>query len=396
MVAINYLELLTASSAASDSTPGFVRLFSKSANRKLYVVDETGAEALIGPITTFLAENGSVSAPSYSFSLDTNTGLWRVSTGCIGVSGDGLEIVRFQAPGGSNPQVLIANGSATVPSLGVGSDTGTGIYKFAASALGVAAAGRAIARFVTDGANDQLIVAAGSSVRPSYSFASSNSTGFYQESSFIKTSLGGAERWAVGDNSTLTSSVVGAGDVALLAHNAVVNKASGNYTGYKLNVTETAAPGTNNKLLDLQVGSTSLCSVSNAGELAAVQSKLGSSALVLDRTSRFVSTDATANQTVLTIAIPDQVNFVAEVDVIGSTADGATYGMYTIRYSGFRNAGGNVTVLANFVVNASETDAGLNAAAGGSAANFVVVVTGLLATTIYWETHVRLTYGATA
>jgi hypothetical protein len=51
---------------------------------------------------------------------------------------------------------------------------------------------------------------------------------------------------------------------------ATINKAtSGDYTGLKLNVTETSAPGTADKLIDLQVGGTSKFSVDNSGNITA-------------------------------------------------------------------------------------------------------------------------------
>ncbi|MFH1797720.1 MAG: hypothetical protein ABH844_00005, partial [Candidatus Omnitrophota bacterium] len=49
---------------------------------------------------------------------------------------------------------------------------------------------------------------------------------------------------------------------------ATINKAtSGNYTGLKLNVTETSAPGSADKLMDLQVGGTSKFGVDNSGNV---------------------------------------------------------------------------------------------------------------------------------
>jgi hypothetical protein len=46
-----------------------------------------------------------------------------------------------------------------------------------------------------------------------------------------------------------------------------INKAAGDYVGLKLNVTETLAPGTNNRLLDLQVGGVSKANVNTSGDL---------------------------------------------------------------------------------------------------------------------------------
>lgn len=56
------------------------------------------------------------------------------------------------------------------------------------------------------------------------------------------------------------------GDEIGLNITPTINKAtSGNYTGIKLNVTETAAPGTDDRLIDLQVGSASKFRVGNDG-----------------------------------------------------------------------------------------------------------------------------------
>ncbi|MFA5389192.1 MAG: DUF2793 domain-containing protein [Candidatus Omnitrophota bacterium] len=67
----------------------------------------------------------------------------------------------------------------------------------------------------------------------------------------------------------VTSSVTrsaGTGDETAYDLAATIDKAtSGNYTGVKLNVTETSAPGAANKLLDLQVEEASKFAVDNAG-----------------------------------------------------------------------------------------------------------------------------------
>lgn len=58
------------------------------------------------------------------------------------------------------------------------------------------------------------------------------------------------------------------GDETALDLSFTVNKAtSGNYTALKVNATETSAPGSDNKLLDLQVGGTSKFKVSNSGNV---------------------------------------------------------------------------------------------------------------------------------
>jgi hypothetical protein len=72
--------------------------------------------------------DGTVGSPGLQFNSDTNTGLWRIGSGQMGLSGDGLEIVRFQAPVGADPQVLVANGSSlATPAIAFASNPDTGI-----------------------------------------------------------------------------------------------------------------------------------------------------------------------------------------------------------------------------------------------------------------------------
>jgi hypothetical protein len=92
--------------------------------------------------------------------------------------------------------------------------------------------------------------------------------------------IGGTSRCAVDRTGKLVTTpqlVVATGDEVGVDISQTVNKAtSGNYTGIKLNVTETSAPGTDDRLLDLQVGGTSMARVSNEGVIrgAEVQSVL--------------------------------------------------------------------------------------------------------------------------
>lgn len=68
---------------------------------------------------------------------------------------------------------------------------------------------------------------------------------------------------------------------------AAINKAtSGNYTGLKLNVTETSAPGADDRLFDLQVGGTSMFRVDNSGNVTAAGTITGAA-------GGFAPTDAT-------------------------------------------------------------------------------------------------------
>lgn len=86
----------------------------------------TAAAALTAPFAILV--NGLVTAPAITFTADPNTGIWWDSSGVLGIAGDGLEVVRFQAPTGANPQALFASGSVTKPSIAMAASPTMGFY----------------------------------------------------------------------------------------------------------------------------------------------------------------------------------------------------------------------------------------------------------------------------
>ncbi len=133
-------------------------------------------------------DDGLVSAPSITFTADTNTGFWRPGSGIVGVTGDGLEVVRFQAPAGVNPQILFANGTQAVPSFALASNTDVGIHSSTALGIGPGLAfsvdGTLGASISNNGTNVQLIINVGSLSAPALAF-SNLGTGLYSPSSGI-------------------------------------------------------------------------------------------------------------------------------------------------------------------------------------------------------------------
>lgn len=75
-----------------------------------------------------LFRDGAVATPGIGFLADQNTGFWRPGTGLIGVTGDGLEIVRFSAPGGATPQAIFANGVVGTPAISFTGSASSGFY----------------------------------------------------------------------------------------------------------------------------------------------------------------------------------------------------------------------------------------------------------------------------
>ena len=58
--------------------------------------------------------DGTNSVPSITFSDDTDTGIFRVSSGAVGVSSNGTKVVQFPSTAGSNCQVLAGNGAGVL------------------------------------------------------------------------------------------------------------------------------------------------------------------------------------------------------------------------------------------------------------------------------------------
>lgn len=70
------------------------------------------------------AANGTISSPSFRFSNDTNTGIYRYAEDGLSIATGGVDAVRF-----GPAQVLGTNGSQSVPSYSFANDPDTGIYR---------------------------------------------------------------------------------------------------------------------------------------------------------------------------------------------------------------------------------------------------------------------------
>ena len=57
---------------------------------------------------------GTNSVPSITFSDDLDTGIFRVSSGAVGISSNGTKVVQFPSTAGSNGQVLAGNGAGVL------------------------------------------------------------------------------------------------------------------------------------------------------------------------------------------------------------------------------------------------------------------------------------------
>lgn len=93
-----------------------------------------------GTVQPILAA-GSASAPSLSFTGDSNTGLWSPGADTVAFSTGGVERLRIDSSG----QITTGLGSAAAPVLSFSGDTNTGVFSPAADAVGISVGG--VSRF---------------------------------------------------------------------------------------------------------------------------------------------------------------------------------------------------------------------------------------------------------
>lgn len=174
------------------------------------------------PNGQFLAENGSVGAPSFSFTSETTSGLYRVGAADIQISVAGTSRAKFSAAGVtcSNGAFLAGNGSAASPSITATADTNTGIYFDASDALIFSSGGTARAEVNTGGVEILSgVVSAldGSAAAPSYTFTNEPDCGMYVAgTNTIGIATAGAIKFSV-----TGSEIVAYGNVIPSADNSV-------------------------------------------------------------------------------------------------------------------------------------------------------------------------------
>lgn len=89
--------------------------------------------------------DGTAAVPGQQFTLDVDTGFYRVTTNTIGIAAGGAIAASF-----STTQALFLNGSVGTPAISFISDTDTGIYRIGADDIGIACGGVLAARVGTN------------------------------------------------------------------------------------------------------------------------------------------------------------------------------------------------------------------------------------------------------
>lgn len=91
----------------------------------------------IGALLPIRVNDGSASAPQYSFGNDSTSGWYRISSNTLGLSTNStLRLTVANAAITSTVPVVVPVGSASAPSLTFAGDTDTGIYQYGANDVG--------------------------------------------------------------------------------------------------------------------------------------------------------------------------------------------------------------------------------------------------------------------
>jgi hypothetical protein len=236
--------------------------------------------------------------------------------------------------------LYLSDGTAANPAVRF--NDGSGVYQSADSQVAVGIAGSVQAAFFTSGG--VRATPSGNAANPAFAFGSGPNCGLF---------VTGNTQMGVSTNSTQTALITGlmnnaTGDQVGWDMAVTVNKAtSGNYTALRMFATETSAPGTDDRLLDLGIASVgSKMSVGNDGCI---------------RSSMFV--EKPSNESVLnSTALQDDDHLVA---TLGS---GATYHFrfhvfveVTGGTSGFKFACGGTATVARSRINLTMFDDAGNA-----------------------------------
>lgn len=189
------LEDVTFSNVEATGDPLSIEMHNEDELRRLVLVqlarltvksEWSGLLTAGGGVTFPLeAPNGTSSAPSYSFSGDTNTGMYLTSGDVLSFSAAGSEKLRISASG----LQVIPDGSALTPGISFSGDTQTGFFQPATNNVAIAtnagerfrvsAAGQIGLSGANYGTDGQVLTSKGSGAAVEWSTPSSGGTSSY-------------------------------------------------------------------------------------------------------------------------------------------------------------------------------------------------------------------------
>lgn len=146
---------------------------------------------------TILSGDGSAVSPSYTFNSDSNTGFYSAGANTIGVSCGGVNVGTFSSAGLSG-SFNFADGSAASPSFNFSADTNTGIYRVGADQIGFAVGGGNGGILGIFGAATQFQGRDGAAATPYWTFVNDPDTGIYSGgANSLNFAVGGSLAWNI-------------------------------------------------------------------------------------------------------------------------------------------------------------------------------------------------------
>ncbi len=139
--------LIPRDTVANRPTTGVNGMIRYASDTNKFEAYENGAWTnLIGTASSVAASNGTVSAPSLSFSGDPNTGLYSSGADAIGFAAGGAQVFNltstsFASPTTGGALITSGNGTAAAPTFSFTGDDDTGWFRPAANTLAASTAG---------------------------------------------------------------------------------------------------------------------------------------------------------------------------------------------------------------------------------------------------------------
>ncbi len=162
-------------------------------------VERTGTtvDSVAFPSSSVYFSDGLVGTPSIAFGSDTNTGIYRFAADTLGIATNG--VLRFAVSTtavGATVQLQATDGSAGTPGISFGSDTDTGFYRVGAddfaAVRGASIVYQVNANGVSIASAYRLLASDGTVGSPGVQFGNDPNTGFYRDASDqIGIALGG-------------------------------------------------------------------------------------------------------------------------------------------------------------------------------------------------------------
>lgn len=185
--------------------------------------------------------NDSASAPNYSWTNASNSGLFRLTSSTIGISSSGGAAMYFQpSKVEANKTFEVLAGSAGSPSLTFSGDGNTGFFSSGADAIGFTVGGNERMTLRNNGVEAYGVRVDGShsAADPGFSFTSDTDTGMYNsDTNNLSFATGGSERYRIGSAGEL---LIG-GTAAGTAGQVFTSGGSGAAPSWK-NILTSAAP----------------------------------------------------------------------------------------------------------------------------------------------------------